>query len=100
MRSSQTAFLWVKGYNREEENEGADKFAAKMTIMLAVEHLNLTVLENFNLTKAKLSAMFQSTLYQEMISLKSSKQKLNTTMHLDITRYVIEYMSRHMLSNK
>ena len=66
----------------------------------AVEKLDLTVPESFNLTGANLSMMSQLCLYQGIISLSLPKPRMSTFMQLDITRYAIEHMSGYVPSDK
>ena len=73
-------FIWVKGYNGDVRNEKADSLAKEGAQKEVVNHIDLSILPEFDLQGVKLATMMQAIAYKGIQDLKQKglKQRIRT----------------------
>ncbi|KAF5381553.1 hypothetical protein D9615_005523 [Tricholomella constricta] len=89
-RKGTTLFTKVKGHSGDVGNDGADALAKMGAMKNEADAIDLQILENFDLSGAKLSTMTQALLYKGIMEQETVKTRRKTLIHLDIVRHTIQ----------
>lgn len=93
-RSALTTFKWVKGHRGIEGNEEADHLAGEGAEESNVEDLTLDISNKWNLMGAKLGALTQALMYQDILTAKRYTQRYATMVPLDMARHCVHNVLR------
>ena len=77
-----THFKWIKGHNGNRGNKGSDTLAKEGVQKAQPDNLNLTILKEFDIQGARLSAITQTTTYKEILASKPYKEQEAATRNL------------------
>ena len=89
-RGTPTCFKWVKGHNRTQGNEEADRLASEEVNKPTADEIDLSVPEHFQANRIKLVKMSQALAYAHIVSLGKLSTPCQVKILLDRIRTSIE----------